>query len=201
MNKLFGKSIGVVMVLAFVLSACSLGGGASLTGTSNGSSGSGQSSSYGKTSVPANPVAFTAGQVYQVGQAVVDPSTGVIIEVTGVRYDTSLPGLSAGQTYALVDITLGNSGTQTFSASSLGSFSILSKSSGKTYTESGLIDLLAAKVLNPNDQLDVDVAPGTAFHGLLPVSLPVSDTGLELHFNSLNSDNTMGPTIIISLGK
>lgn len=199
MKKLFNKTAGVVVVLAFVLSACSLGGsGSPSTGTSNGSSGSG---GYGTTSVPANPLAFTSGQVYQVGQAVVDPATGVIIEVTGVRYDATLPGLDAGQTYALVDITLGNSGTQTFSTSSLGSFSILAKASGKTYTESGLIDLLAAQVLNPNNQLDVDVAPGTAFHGLLPVALPASEIGLELHFNSLNSGDTMGPTMIISLGK
>lgn len=203
MKPLFLKSIGLAFVLAFVVSACGVGTNGNLpsAGISGISSGSGQSSGYGKTSVPTNTVDFQSGQVYQVGQAVKDSNSGVIIEVTGVRFDNTLPGLDSGQTYALIDITLGNSGTQTYSTSSIGSYSVLAKGSGATYGEGHLLDLLAAKIINPDNQLDVDVAPGTAFHGLLPVAMPASETGLELHFNSLNSDSTLGPTIIIALGK
>jgi hypothetical protein len=212
MTKLSPKTALPVLALVFALVACSLGGTGSSqpgevngavpgpTDASSGSGGSSSSSGYGSVPVPTDTVDLKAGQVYKIGQAVKDPSSEAIFEVIGVRKDSSLPGLSSGETYLMVDILLGNAGTQTFTSSSLGSYVVRAKSDGKVYGEGHILALLAAKAIPSNAGMDVDVAPGTADHGILPVVLSASATGLTITFTPAGS-TAMGNPFTVDLGQ
>jgi hypothetical protein len=208
MKKFSPKIILPVLALVFALIACSLGGtGSSAPGEVNGglpgsgqTSGNAGSSSYGNVSLPSATVDLQAGQTYKIGQAIKDPKTGAIFEVTGVRKDSSLPGLSTGETYLMVDILLANAGTQTFTSSSLASYLVRAKSDGKSYGEGHVLELMAAKAVPQDGGLDVDVAPGTAYHGLLPVVLSTTATGLTITFTPAGS-TTMGNPFTVDLGQ
>lgn len=208
MKKFSPKIILPVLALVFALIACSLGGtGSSTPGEVNGglpgsdqTSGSSGSSSYGNVSLPTDTVDLQAGQVYKVGQAIKDPQTGAIFQVTGVRTDSSLPGLSTGETYLMVDIILGNAGTQTFTSSSLGSYVVRAKSDGKSYGEGHVLELIAAQAVPQDGGMDVDVAPGTAHHGLLPVVLSATATGLTITFTPAGA-TTLGNPFTVDLGR
>jgi hypothetical protein len=212
----------LLLVLAAI--ACSVGGNSSNTPAinNNGSSGSNQTSSsgnnssgsdqssstvgsssgssYGNVPLPTDTVDLKAGEVYKIGQAIKDPQTGAILEVTGVRPDSSLPGLRSGETYLMVDTILGNAGTQAFTSSSLASYVVKAKSDGKSYGEGHVLELLAAQAIPSNAGMDVDVAPGTAYHGVLPVVLSTNATGLTLKFTPALADS-MGRTFIVDLGQ
>ena len=58
----------------------------------------------------------------------------------------------------MVDIVLGNAGTQTITASSLGSYVVNAKSDGKSYGEGHILELLAAQAIPSDAGMDVDVA-------------------------------------------
>ncbi len=209
MKYLFPKIVLPILVLALATMACGLGGNSSASGAANGagsgpdqsSSGSGGSSSYGNVPLPTDTVDLQAGQVYKVGQAVKDPKDGVIFQVTGMRFDNTLPGLNSGETYLLIDMILGNTSSQTISSSSLGSYLVTAKSDGKTYGEGHILALLAAKAIPSNAGMDVDVAAGTAYHGILPVVLSADATGLVLQFTPLTPGDTMGQPFRVDLGK
>jgi len=206
MKKHSLKIVLPVLALALALVACSLGGAAAPVSGGSSSSGSGSSASsggssgYGPVPVPTNTVDLKAGQVYKIGQAVKDPQSGAIFEVTGVRTDGSLPGLNAGETYLMVDILLGNAGTQTFTSSSLGSYVVKAKSDGKSYGEGHILELLAAQAIPSNAGVDVDVAPGSAYHGILPVVLSTTATGLTIKFTPAGS-TAMGNPFTVDLGR
>jgi hypothetical protein len=213
-----------MLLLILATAACGLGGNSSnppainnssssgsdqTSSSGSNSSGSDQSSTtrsgssgtpYGTVPLPTGTVDLKAGQVYKIGQAIKDPQSGAIFEVTGIRPDSSLPGLSAGETYLMVDIILGNSGTQTISASSLGSFVVNAKSDGKSYGEGHVLELLAVQAIPSNAGMDVDVAAGTAYHGVLPVVLSTNATGLTMKFSPLLAD-TMGQPFTVDLGQ
>ncbi len=209
MKLLFSRIALPVLVIALATMACGLGGNSTPPGEVNGavpgpgqsSSGSGASSSYGNVPLPADTVDLQAGQVYKVGQAVKDPKDGVIFQVTGMHFDNTLPGLGAGETYLMIEMTLGNASSQTFSASSLGSFMVKAKSDGKAYGEGHVLALLAAQAIPSNAGMDVDVAPGTGYHGILPVVISATATGLVLQFTPLTAGDTMGQTFKVDLGK
>ena len=203
----------LLLILATV--ACSLGGNSSNppATNNNSSSGSDQSptqsstsgggssgSSYGTVPLPTDTVDLKAGEVYKIGQAIKDPQSGAIFEVNGIKTDNSLPGLNAGETYLMVDILLGNAGTQTFTSSSLGSYVVNAKSDGKSYGEGHILELLAAQAIPSDAGMDVDVAAGTAYHGVLPVVLSTNATGLTLKFTPALAD-TMGQTFTVDLGQ
>ncbi|HTX92232.1 MAG TPA: hypothetical protein VMC09_13550 [Anaerolineales bacterium] len=207
MDRLSKILIGMV-VLFFSIAACGLGrnSGSAPNATSASSNppasagGGSSSAGYGSVPVPTDTVDLKAGQVYKVGQAVKDPQTGAIFEVTGVSTNGSLPGLNAGETYLMVEITLGNAGTQTFSSSSLGSYLVRAKSDGKGYGEGHILALLAAQAIPSNAGMDVDVAPGAAFHGILPVVLSTTATGLTITFTPAGSA-ALGNPFTVDLGQ
>jgi hypothetical protein len=163
-------------------------------------SGSNASSNYGNIPLPTDTVDLQAGQVYKIGQAVKDPQSGTIFEVISVRTDSSLPGLNAGETYLMVEIVLGNTGTETFTSSSLGSYVVKAKSDGKSYGEGHILELLAAQAIPSNAGVDVDVAPGTAYHGILPVVISANATGLTIIFTPAGS-TAMGNPFTVDLGR
>jgi len=208
MKKFSPKIILPVLALVFALIACSLGGTGSSAPASGGSSSSGSGSSasgggssgYGPIPMPTDTVDLQSGQVYKIGQAVKDPQSGAIFEVVGVRTDNSLPGLSTGETYLMVDIILGNTGTETFTSSSLASYVVRAKSDGKSYGEGHVLELLAAQAIPSDAGMDVDVNPGSAYHGILPVVLSVSATGLTITFTPAGS-TTMGNPFTVDLGQ
>jgi len=190
-----------IAALVLALLACSLGGtGGSAASSSSGGTSGGSSDGYGAVPVPTDTVDLQAGQVYKLGQAIKDPSSGAIFEVTGVREDSSLPGLDAGETYLMVDIILGNAGSQTFSSSSLGSYVVKAKSDGKAYGEGHILALLAAKAIPSDAGMDVDVAPGSADHGILPVVLSTAATGLTIKFTPALTQ-TLGNPFTVDLGQ
>jgi len=203
MKPLFPKLLLPILALALALAACGLGGSSAPASSGSSSSGSGSPASgggYGSVPLPTNTVDLQAGQVYKIGQAVKDPQSGAIFEVTGVRTDSSLPGLNAGETYLMVDIILGNAGTQTFTSSSLGSYVVHAKSDGKSYGEGHILELLAAQAIPSNAGVDVDVAPGSAFHGILPVVLATTATGLTITFTPAGASTLLNP-ITVDLGQ
>jgi hypothetical protein len=217
------KVLVPTLFLFLAMVACSMGGNSSNSPTTNNSSsnsaqstsvgssssssdqsssaGSGSSgSSYGVVPLPTDTVDLKAGEVYKIGQAIKDPQSGTIFEVTGIRPDSSLPGLSNGEIYLMVDIILGNAGSQAISASSLGSFVVNAKSDGKSYGEGHVLQLLAAQAIPSDAGMDVDVAPGTAYHGVLPIVLAQNATGLTMKFSPLLADNTGSP-FTVDLGQ
>ena len=205
------KVIIPMLLLILATVACSLGGNSSnppavnnnsSTGSDqNSTAGSGSSgSSYGTVPLPTDTVDLKAGEVYKIGQAIKDPQSGAIFEVNSIKTDNSLPGLNAGETYLMVDILLGNAGTQTFTSSSLGSYVVNAKSDGKSYGEGHILELLAAQAIPSDAGMDVDVAAGTAYHGVLPVVLATNATGLTLKFTPALAD-TMGQTFTVDLGQ
>ena len=151
MKKLSQRIALPVLALTISMVACSLGGigsgSGNSTGSSRSSSGSGSSSSYGSVPLPTDTVDLQSGQVYNVGQAIQDPQSGVIFDVTSAHEDSTLPGLNAGETYALIDITLGNAGTDTVTSSSLTSYVVTAQGSDQTYGESHLFSLTTSDVL------------------------------------------------------
>jgi hypothetical protein len=209
------KVIIPMMLLILATVACGLGGnsgnqpavnnnsssGSDQNPTQSSTSGGGSSgSSYGVVPLPTDTVDLKAGEVYKIGQAIKDPQSGAIFEVTGVRPDSSLPGLKPGETYLMVDIILGNAGTQTVTSSSLASYVVKAKSDGKSYGEGHILELLAAQAIPSNAGVDVDVAPGTAYHGILPVVLSKDATGLTLKFSPALAD-TIGQPFTVDLGQ
>jgi len=217
------KVLVPMLFLFLAMVACSLGGNSgnspainnsssgSTQGTSvgNSSSGSDQSastgsnssgSSYGKVPLPTDTVDLKAGEVYKVGQAIKDPATGVIFEVLKATKNNTWPGLNAGETYVVIDILLGNAGTQTYTSSSLGSYMVKAQGSTKAYGLSHFLQLLAAQVIDPNAGVDVDVASGEAYRGILPVAIPADATGLTLQFTPALTDK-MGQPIKVDLGQ
>ena len=188
--------ISLAFIMVFLVAACTSG----LSGLTGGSS-SNTGSSGGKVALPTNTVDNQSGQVYAIGQAVKDPTTGAVVLVNSITYNNSLPGLAAGETWALINITIGNAGTETITYSSIASFYVKSSSTGQTYGMplSALVDLLASNIINSNNSLDQDVAPNTAYQGLLPVKLSASATGLTLVVSPVTT--SAGATIDFSLGK
>lgn len=186
-----------IALLVILLTTACIPRGIGNTGNT-GSSGGVQG---GSVTLPTNTVDNQSGQVYPIGQAVKDPSTGAVVQVNSIKYDSTLPGLAAGETWALINITIGNVGTETVTYSSIASFYVKSSSTGQTYGESlsALIDLAASNLLNDSNSLDRDVAPNTAYQGILPVKLPASASGLDLFVSSVTT--TVGATIGFSLGK
>jgi len=195
-----------VLALALALVACSLGGAAApgevngaVPGPTQPASG-GSSTSYGSVPLPTDTVDLQAGQIYKIGQAIKDPQSGAIFEVVGVRTDGSLPGLNAGETYLMVEIILGNAGTQTFTSSSLASYVVKAKSDGKSYGEGHILELLAAQAIPSDAGMDVDVNSGSAYHGILPVVLSTTATGLTITFTPAGS-TTLGNPFTVDLGQ
>ncbi len=175
--------------------------GASTGGTeapSSTSSGPSATASAGNVPVPTDTVAYEKGKVYDVGQAVKDDKTGVVFQVNDVKFDSSLAGLSSGQTWALITITLGNAGTASYSASSIASFGVKSKSTGQSYSES--LSAILSQVVTPETQLDKSIDPGTAFQGILPVIVPDSATGLTVSFTPIEYISE-SLTFEVNLGK
>jgi len=205
------KVIIPMLLLILATVACSLGGNSSnppavnnnsSTGSDqNSTAGSGSSgSSYGTVPLPTDTVDLKAGEVYKIGQAIKDPQSGAIFEVNSIKTDNSLPGLKSGETYLMVDILLGNAGTQTFTSSSLSSYVVNAKSDGKSYGEGHILELLAAQAIPSDAGMDVDVAAGTAYHGVLPVVLATNATGLTLKFTPALADS-MGQPFTVDLGQ
>jgi hypothetical protein len=218
------KVIIPMLLLILATIACGLSGNSSNTPAINNSSSSGSNqtsssgsnssgfdqssstgssssdSSYGNVPLPTDTVDLKAGEVYKIGQAIKDPQSGAIFEVNSIKTDNSLPGLKSGETYLMVDITLGNAGTQTVTSSSLASYLVKAKSDGKSYGEGHILELLAAQAIPSNAGMDTDVAPGTAYHGILPVVLATNATGLTLKFTPALAD-TMGQTFSVDLGQ
>jgi hypothetical protein len=224
------KVLVPTLFLFLAMVACSMGGNSSNSPTTNknssnsaqstsvgsssssadqsssagsGSSGSAQSSSgssYGKVPLPTDTVDLKAGEVYKVGQAIKDPASGAIFEVLSVSKNNTWPGLNAGETYLLVDVLLGNAGSQTYSSSSMLSYIVKAKGSDTAYGLGHILQLLAAQVLDPNSGVDVDVAPGEAYHGVLPVALPADATGLTLKFTPTQGDG-IGAPFTVDLGQ
>lgn len=221
--KFSGKVFVPVLFLFLAMVACSLGGNSGNSpAVNNSSSGSTQStpvesspsgsdqssstgsnssgSSYGKVPLPTDTVDLKTGEVYKVGQAIKDPATGAIFEVLNVSKNNTWPGLNAGETYLVIDILLGNAGTQTISSSSLGSYLVKAKGSDTAYGLSHILQLLAAQVIDPNAGVDTDVAAGEAYHGILPVAVPADATGLTIRFTPI-LDSGSGQPFTVDLGQ
>jgi len=210
------KVIIPVSFLVLAVVACGFSGNSTnpSAASNNGSSGSDQSSSsggsssasgssssgYGKVPLPTDTVDFKPGEVYKVGQAIKDPTTGAIFEVLKVSKNNTWPGLNPGETYILIDVLLGNTGSQTYSSSSLGSYMVKAKGSTTAYGLSHILSLLAANVLTNDMGVDLDVAPGEAYHGLLPVAVPADATGLTLQFSPALTDK-IGQPFTVDLGQ
>jgi hypothetical protein len=166
---------------------------AALSGSSQASS-----SGYGLVPLPTNTIDWQKDQVYQIGQAIKDPTSGLIFEVTGVRTDSSVAGLDAGQQWLLADVTIGNTGTDTMTISSAGNFAFRDANGAPAGYDLHLLSAISAKLLTPENQPDVDIQPGTAFHGLYPSMGPVGVTGLRLLFMPVQI--TSNSPFIVSVG-
>ena len=182
-----------------VSAAAATVGAPSAQGDTGGSSGASATvSAAGNVALPTDTVSYEKGKVYDVGQAVKDDTTGVIFLINDVKYDASLAGLSAGQTWCLVTVTLGNAGTKPYSVSSIGSLGIKSSSTGQSYTES--LTAILSQVVTTQTQLDQDIAPGKAFQGIFPAIIPDSATGLTINFTPIDYMSE-GLTFQVNLGK
>jgi len=177
----------------------SAGSGSSDSAQSS-SSGSNSSGSYGKVALPTDTVDLKAGEVYKVGQAIKDPASGAIFEVLSVNKNNTWPGLNPGETYLVLDVLIGNAGSQTLTSSSVGSYMVKAKGDNKAYGLGHILQLLAAQVIDPNAGVDVDVAPGEAYHGVLPVTIPADAAGLTLRYAPALA-NSIGQPFTVDLGQ
>lgn len=168
----------------------------------NGGGSSGASatvSAGGNVALPTDTVPHEKGKVYSVGQAVKDDKTGVIFLVDGVKFDSSLAGLTPGQSWALITITLGNAGTVSYSTSTMINMWMKSSSTGQQYAAS-LTAILSSHVVPMDDPLDQPIDPGKAVQGILPIIVPDTATGLVLHC-SIQHDLDPGLSFAVNLGK
>jgi hypothetical protein len=76
---------------------------------------------------------------------------------------------------------------------------VKAKSDGKSYGEGHVLELIAAQAIPSDGGMDVDVAPGAAHHGLLPVVLSTSATGLTITFTPAGN-TTLGNPFTVDLG-
>jgi hypothetical protein len=183
-----------------VSAAAATAGAASDQGGTGGSSGASPTvSAAGNVALPTDTVPYEKGKVYEVGQAVKDDKTGVIFLVDNVKFDSSLAGLSSGESWALITITLGNAGATSYSTSSIINMWIKSSGTGQQYAPS-LSAILSSHVVSTDAPLDQPVDPGKAVQGILPIIVPDTATGLVLYFSPQGSLPPV-PVFVVSLGK
>jgi hypothetical protein len=156
------------------------------------------SGGYGLVPLPTGTADWLKDKVFKVGDAIRDPASGLIYQVTSVRTNRTLGGLDTGQTWLLADITIGNAGTETVSISTVGNFYYRDASGNDPGYGLHLLGALASKILTSDNQLDVDIEPGTAFHGLLPMSGPAGASGLVLYFTPVQI--TSNSPFMVSVG-
>jgi hypothetical protein len=132
--------------------------------------------------LPTNTVDWQKGKVFKVGDAIKDPTSGLIFQVTDVHRDGSLGGLSAGQTWVLADITIGDDGTQPMSVSPAGDFGYCDANGNDAGFGLNVLAAMTNNVITSDNQFNADIQPGTATHGLLPMAGPADATGLVLYF-------------------
>ena len=163
-----------------VSAAAATAGAPSEQGSTGSSGGSATESAGGSVALPTDTVPYEKGKVYDVGQAVKDDKTGVIFLVDSVKFDSSLAGLTPGQSWALITITLGNAGTVSYSTSTMINMWIKSSSTGQQYAAS-LTAILSSHVVPTDAPLDQPIDPGKAVQGILPIIVPDNATGLVLN--------------------
>lgn len=173
--------------------------GSSTGGTQSPASDTSGATAGGTVPIPTSTVAYTKGKVYAVGQAVKDEKSGAIFQVNDVKFDSSISGLAAGQTWCLITITIGNTGTSTFSGAPMTNMWIKSSGTGQQYTAS-LMAIISSHVVPQDSPLGRDVTPGTAVQGVLPIIVPDTATGLVL-YGSVQPDQPPFPVFEIGLGK
>lgn len=118
--------------------------------------------------------------MYAVGQAIRDPKSGMVLLVNGIRFDATLPGLEAGQAWALIDLTFGNTGDATITVRPLGDLGVRAEGVTTFYTEPPFADRELGDKAGTTPMANTDIAPGRAVRRLLAVKVPATARNLVL---------------------
>ncbi len=157
-----------------------------------------------KTPMPTNPVVWQKGQVYKIGQAVKDPKSGLVFLVNQVKFDGGLPGLSTGDEWALVELTLGNVGKQMITVRPLGDLGIKVNGAKSFLTEPVHADLDLGNKAGAEPMVNTDIPPGQAVRCLFTVKVPSAGKDLALWYAQgliLGTNAPDSALIEVSLGR
>lgn len=166
------------------------------------SSGGGDSKTVQSASMPGSPAAYDPAKPPKVGEAVRLPS-GMVVQVNGARTQNR----DATTEWVLTDVTIGNTGKESQTVSSVLSFNVVSADWG--WYGFGLEDVLQMATGSLPAPFDATLDPGQAKRGTALAIVPKDAKGLALAFTSQGAlmgsmaavaGQTADPTLFAPLG-